>query len=84
MTLELLKDGKYFKTIDLRISTHGLKVTEGWRRLAPAILKIERCPQCWNLVFADARWLERDGNVPKPKARITITSVCYIVFATRL
>lgn len=58
-----------------RISIHGLKVTEGSRRLTPTILKIERRAQCWYLVLADARWLERDGNPPKPKACIAIMSV---------
>lgn len=61
-----------------RISAHGPKVTEGSHGLAPAILKIKRCAQRWYLVLAGARWLEGDGNVPKPKACITITSVFYI------
>ena len=61
--------------IAMRISAHGLKVTERSRGLASTILKIEGCTQCWYLVPADARWLERDGNLPKPKACITIRSV---------
>lgn len=60
-----------------------MKVTQGSRGLAPAILKIKRRTQCRYPVLADARWLERDGDVPKPKARIAVTSVFYILSATR-
>lgn len=62
-----------------KISTYGLKVTEGGRGLALTILKIKRCTHRWHLVLADARWLECDGNVSEPKARIAITSVFFII-----
>lgn len=64
-----------FAAVGRRVSAHSLKVTEGSCRLAPAILKVEGCAQCWHIVLADARWLRRDGIVPKPKACIANTSV---------
>jgi hypothetical protein len=59
----------------MNFSIHGLKVTEGGRRFAPAIFKVQRCTQRWRAVLTNACWLGCDGNTPKPEDCVTITSV---------